>query len=787
MVLVSPAPALLDISILSLYYTKDVLLANLPVLLFYGPSTTTNATLNSSRIQAHVYSLAGFQSFHRLTISPTSPLYTAVNHLPEDKQGDEICRGLAVSLLKYFAEMPKAVKSSLTELAALGRSDSMAPAMFDEMHAGDLAAQMVQVENIGDVANHILVALSQKHVSWTGIDLVLPTGSVKRTEPPEDPDEKFLYIKDSLPFVDYGQYSSLVKLFGSPTFMPTSKFKRAPSRLTSISKTRVLAKDQKESLRREMCEFLDTEERYVGKLHDLVNIVAVKFTRNVRGKPVQNSAANERATPLLFPESLTEILNVNTCFMKHVRDLLEQSEDAAISDIQGTTIADGYGSLKGRGRPKDLTGIEGFAKALLDWFPRFKDPYQDYLRASAEFSRILNDFLRDSSSQFAEHIHAIGEQRLRSWLIEPVQRLPRYSLFIDNMVSLLPATHPAMSKFLKARDIITDICALDNDDIDDGKEAASRLKGLVSGWPASFSPCGHLISAVDVAELKAPYNVGTADKDGQASILLLFPDSLVVVRKSSMTSLSARGVLAEVDRPSSKVLTTSHSSTFTATAQKGLTFAFSFELRDTRFTESSDGRLVSMACVRRSDIVDSHIVTSRRCHTITKVYLLQSAYEGKAARWSEEVARASIEERFPEKLRESEQWALRSISPGSDTLGVLATIYEHDCTNVDGARAVIGRPRIKIMVDQHYKDRRISAGNRGRDITGYIVRLASDRYRLDFEGTNSSSFNSTDNVTTGDFIDVFLRRCKSYENFDLGMLTGLQWETYFEVAIGRKT
>ena len=773
MVLVSPAPALLDISVLSLYYTKDVLLANLPVVVFYGPSTTTNTTLNSSRIQAHVYSLAGFQSFPRLTISPTSPLYTAVNHLPEDKQGDEICRGLAVSLLKYFAEMPKAVRSSLTELAALGRSDSMAPAMFDEMHAGDLAAQMVQVENIHDIANHILVALSQKHVSWTGIDLVLPTGSIERTELPEDPDEKFLYTDDGSPFVDYGQYSSLVKLFGSPTFLPTSKLKRAPSRLTSISKMRILAKDQKESLRREMCEFLDTEERYVGKLYDLVNSVAVEFARNVRGKPVQNSTASERAMQRLFPGSLTKILNVNTCFMKHVRNLLEQSENDAISDIQGLTAADGHGSLRHRGRPKDLTGTEDFARALLDWFPRFKDPYQDYLRASAEFPRILNDFLRDSASHFSQQIHATGEQRLRSWLIEPVQRLPRYSLFIDNMVNLLPATHPAMSKFFKARDIITDICALDNDDVDDGKKAASRLKDLVSGWPASFSPCGRLISAVDVAELKAPYNVGTAGKDGQASMLLLFPDSLVVVRKSSTTSLSARGVLAEVDRPSPKVLFTSHNSTFTATAQKGLTFAFSFELCDTRFTESSDGRLVSMACVRRSDIVDSHIVTSRRCHAITKVYSLQSSYESKAARWSEEVARASIEERFPEKLRESEQWALRSISPGSDTLGVLATICEHDCTDVDGARVVIGRPRVKIMVDQHHKDRRYSAGNRGQDITGYIIKLASDRYRLEFEGTNNSSFNSTDNITTGDFIGVFLRRCQSYENFASDMLTGL--------------
>ena len=30
----------------------------------------------------------------------------------------------------------------------------------------------------------------------------------------------------------------------------------------------------------------------------------------------------------------------------------------------------------------------------------------------------------------------VGEQQLKSWLIDPVQRLPRYSLYIDSVFTL---------------------------------------------------------------------------------------------------------------------------------------------------------------------------------------------------------------------------------------------------------------------------------------------------------------------------------------------------------------
>ena len=761
MVVVSPAPAELDANVVSVYFTKDALLANLPVVIFYGPSTTTNSTLNSSRIQAHVYTLAGFQSFPRLTISPTSPLYAAVNCLPEEKQGDEIFRALAVSLCKYFGEIPKNVKSSLVGMAAIGRPDSTAPAMFDEFHAGDLAGKMVKVDNTTEVANYIRSALSEKVLSWTDLDVILPPHSIGPRHLPDAQHSVLCSPEDVESSIDYGRYGNLIELFGSPTFLPSSRLKRAPSRPTAVNKSRTLDKDQKESIRREMSEFLATEERYVGKVYELVNNDIVHKYRHASLAASRDVAFEAKAIKALFPESIDRILRLNTAFTTCIRTVIAETEQEAMPDILNR--ADNTGNrAQGRSKSADTMGIETFAKALLEWFPQFREPYQEYLRASSAFPKTLNDLLRDSASSDCEWIQVVGEQRLRSWLIEPVQRLPRYSLFIDNLVNQLPAAHPAISKLLRAKDVVTDICSLDNDEPVDSTKTTERLKNLITAWPMTLSPSGRLVTAVDVAELKAPYRFPTSAKDGQASIMLLFRDSLVVIRKMNSNSLSARGILAELDRHVSTPASVFVDDGGGSDPTKHLSFAYSFDLQETRFLESDNGKILSTVCVRRSDFVDTtRPINSRQYYAITRAFALLGSYEGKAARFNEEVGRARIEQRFPEQMRDGAQWSLRSLSPHSGSLGILSAIFEDDYA-ADNGKYRTSHGRIKVSVDQVGNERRISASDRkdrAVEITIHISQLESDYYRLEFAG--HGNFSSADNVSSQDFVAVFRKRCKS--------------------------
>ena len=768
MVLLSPAPPALSSSALTLYYTIDPLLARLPILIFYGPSTTTNATLNSSRIQAHIYSLAGFQSFPRLTISPTSPLYAAVSHLSDEHQGDEICRGLAMSLLKYFAEIPKAVKTLLVQLATQGGSNGLAPAMFDEIHAADLAGRMVASEDNEQVANHISSALSEKNVSWVDMTMMLPSNSIQRVQSPHEPEIAFLLGDDGSPPVTYGKYENLVKLFGSPSFLPTSKLRRAPSKPKTLSRTKSLARDQKASLRREMWELHDTEERYVGKLYDLVHSVSVEFQQDSH-KPYANVSPSQRAMGRLFPQSLTQILETNTAFIKEIGTLLKQSEEEANHEIRATSeTGDSQKTFAKSSNRHDAVSVVMFAKALLQWFPRFAVPYQDYMRASAEFPRVLNDILRDSEgSQLAKQIYEIGEQQLRSMFIEPVQRLPRYSLFIDNMVTQLPSTHPAVSHLLKAKDIITDICALDNDEASDSLRTNSRLRSLISSWPTSLSPHGRLIAAVDTIELSPPYLTTSSSVYGQAGMLLLFPRVLILLRKTEDNSLSARGILAEVDRPN-----TSFSSATVANndsnSPQGLEFQCFFNLHDVRFSESHSGCLVWMTCLGSStDGKPQELSGANKAEDSTRVFFLSGSYEGKAARWNEEVVRAGIEGRFSESLRESDKWALRSIDTASGALGILTAVCEADIIGGGRANRTVGH--IGVIVDGLAEQESISVGSHGVEILILITVLEYDRYRLQFHGSNE--YTSTEIVTIHDLFLVFTKKCRCPRYHCVSVLT----------------
>ena len=74
----------------------------------------------------------------------------------------------------------------------------------------------------------------------------------------------------------------------------------------------------------------------------------------------------------------------------------------------------------------------------------------------------------------------------------------------------------------------------------------------------------------------------------------------------------------------------------------------------------------------------------------TKDFFLLGPYEGKATKWSEEIARAKVESRFPEKMRDSYTWSLRAISPDETTLGIVSAIVETDKRSEEGMIAVVG-------------------------------------------------------------------------------------------------
>ncbi|RMJ25976.1 hypothetical protein PHISP_03154 [Aspergillus sp. HF37] len=722
---------------LALYHASDPYLSSF--LIFYGPVATTNATVSSSRIQAHILTPAGFQSYPRITISPAAPLYAAVNHLPRDKQGDEVCRALAVSMLKYFAGLSDPTKQCLMEMARAGRPGTKIPKMFDEMHAADLANRMTLVEDSSSIVHDIRGAFQERKVPWVDLDVVLPAGTIQSSQQSGSDNADF----DEGPSLQYGQYSPLIQALGSPVFLPTSRLKRAPSQPTNVSKSRLFTRGQKEALRLSMCELVDTEERYVGKLYTLIHDFAEEFRLKAQARPPSSISPDESSLAALFPSCLNEILEVNMGFLELIRHVLEVTEIDAISDIADDTELPPMSHRISPKESQDPIGVVAFAKALHEWFPRFSQPYADYMRAHRGFSQTLNSFMKDKHSSFSKRVNETGEQALRSLLMEPVQRLPRYSLLIDTMMGNLPLVHPAVRPFLKARDIIKDICSLDDPSSTDHGQGIKRLKEIANGWPTTITPAGRLISAVDVNEVPPPYHIDSNDPSPSTGIMLIYKNCLVLLSKAAESRVTARGLLAELDDATSNTNESSGSIPPT-----DLRVVQVYDLHAVRCTQSACGRILFLvpASSAKPGTDQTNMVDLLALE-------LSGMYEGRANRLIEEIVKAGIEGRFSDGERDNGKWTLRAPTGTVGNFGMLACVFE-DEQGASTNRARSSKIRVVFDTPKAVCSQILSSSN-----VEVIVSVSSpieDQYRVDIDSVVGNA--SSDMVTADSFVPVLSKR-----------------------------
>ncbi|KAF5634467.1 Rho guanyl nucleotide exchange factor [Fusarium tjaetaba] len=732
----------------TLYHAADPLLGHLPLLLFHGPSTTANYTLNSSRVQVHVFTPAGFQSFPRITISPNSPFYGVVHHLPREFQGDEVYRALAFALFKYFTELPDGVKTYLKNLyPTRGRRPGSAPTLFSEQHAAEIVKDMVQSDHTADIIETLQDALQTQHISNVDLDFVLPPGAIvplQAADLEDVPDDEDDILDPTLR--QYGGYTPLIKLFGEPVFLPTSRLRRAPSKPTALNRSKSFLKDQKVELRMKLTELVETEERYVGKVRELVKHVAADFRESAQARAPGSLSPSEEELEKLFPSSADGILEVNSAFMEEMRRIIDDTEEEALKDMETPTM--GFMGSK-LGRTRDPSGALQIARLFLEWFPKFTECYQDYIKASQHFPTLLNSFL-DQQSSFKQRVAQAGEQTIRSILIEPVQRLPRYSLLIDQIVGCIPMTHPALQPMLKARDIITNICSMD-DPLPDKPHVANRLRNMVEAWPLNLEPQGRLIAAADFTELAPPFQplLNQSDRSG---IFLLFSDCVVILKKMS-GNMTGRELLREIEKPSAAGLLISMTNAAGGPAAYEFVFTGWHDVADVRFTEAVDGTLFWMTST--SEMRGAHPGEHRISKAVTsRCFLLQEMYEARASKWGEDVVKARVEARFSEKEREDPTWTLRSARMPDSNLGLHAAIFQ------EGADQLIeGRKEpapIRVVVDHDRGTKGAPVGHYGVEIVVNVATNDMKKVSMLTVGLNGRQFQ--DEVALEDFLPTMSRR-----------------------------
>ncbi|KAL7267152.1 hypothetical protein RUND412_010272 [Rhizina undulata] len=672
------------------YCTSDPVLGHF--LIFFNPQPSTS----TSRIEAHILSCAGFLSYPRLTVSPSSPLYAAVNHLPSELQHSDVYRGLAIAVLKYFSELPKIVKETIlrskNNVPPEGEGQAVA---FDEMHAGDLVAGLREVES-ETLVQDLTCAFSQRFLSSLDIDIVVPALEGRDPEAPV-PDE----------------IDNVLDLFGDPSHLPFTKLKRSSSKPASAMNRPKSFKDPTEALNRELEELRYTEANYVAKLQDLIETVAKPLRWRCSQRKGDGDFPKAKDLDALFPPCLDKILEVNATFL--------------------------IGVEKG--------GVEEVAQCCLQWFPEFRDCYEEYLRASSEFPNILNKLTKDKHSSFSKRVQQTGEQQLRSLIIEPVQRLPRYTLYIDNILTLLPSESPAVKLLNEARDIITEICSLQSSDNDERSITVRRLQTIVISWPPSLKPTGRLVTAVDFYDILPPFN--EMSSDAIPSTLLVFPDSLIILRRPKQSSLAARGIMAEVDRPGGV------GNLGSGSRREGLGYDLQFagwiDIADVRVAEGDEGSAVWMTFVK--DLKDSWDVRAG-VMGVRKLRLM-NAYEGRASKMVEDLLKARLERRIASGakgiigLRENR----------TDGLAVWSCVWGN-------ARRYASEKRkgsVVVYLDDGTgrvsKDLAAEVGRYGVDIAVNVGGMSGKRFRVECKSWND--YSSTDTLLEDEFLTAFTRRIAS--------------------------
>ncbi|KAH7394932.1 hypothetical protein DE146DRAFT_658720 [Phaeosphaeria sp. MPI-PUGE-AT-0046c] len=601
---------------------------------------------------------------------------------------------------------------------------------------------MVKIENAAQIITDVRHALGEQTLSWLDLDVVLPSGSIQIIQGRDS--AQFDESEDDLLHQRYGRFAPVVKLFGDTAFLPTSKLRRAPSKPTALNRSQSFSRNQKENLRREMCELLDTEENYVSKVYDLVHNVAVDFREKAKQKSHNSNSPTEQALQGLFPPSLDKILHVNTKFLDALRAILEETENGAIQDIEQATDDVFIAPLRGQSDPIDVTGAAAVAKALVQWFPQFSDCYTDYMAAHGDFSQLLKLFTKDTASSFSKRVYETGEQRLMSMLIEPVQRLPRYNLYIDNIIKQLPIRHPAIKTFLKARDIIAEICSREGPTALQMK-VFDRLRNMVNSWPAAYNPKGRLITAIDYVELSPPYHGELSGPSVTPGIFVLFTDSLVLLEKTSNT-VNARSLLAELDSP--KPVESLNSAA-------ELTFHQHLDIADVFMSEHSQGSMLQLVSPVPTLQANGRPYSRDQQHSGIRMFYLQGLYEGKGQKAVEELTKARVEGRFSEAERESAKWEVRSLL---GDLNLFSSFSEQPEGRTMEGRKAPAKVQLYVATDQTPAPSQ--PGDNGTELVIALSCADDGFFVLDITGAND--YTTRDKLNSNEFLPVLTKRLANY-------------------------
>ncbi|KAJ7276557.1 hypothetical protein B0H12DRAFT_1085926 [Mycena haematopus] len=280
-------------------------------------------------------------------------------------------------------------------------------------------------------------------------------------------------------------------------------------------------------------ELVDTERGYVKRLRSLKNDYADPLRNFARSKNTAIIPAYEAKT--LFG-NVDNLLPVNEAFLTDLEKMLAPN---------GAKVVGGVGDVALR-HFKELRGFE---------------QYKQYYVKREDAQLIFEHEMSRKSSPFAAYIDRIKYQAsesrnrvgLRELLINPVQRIPQYTLMFRTMIKHMAPNDPQRAKLIEADELASKIALAEPDE--ETKRAAIFycLSATIDGFPPDlFSNSRRFIDCIDVEDILSDAPTSSAASVNSSSAgslhctLFLFDDKLLIAKRPGNGEKGGR-VLAGLD------------------------------------------------------------------------------------------------------------------------------------------------------------------------------------------------------------------------------------------------
>ncbi|KAJ7507977.1 hypothetical protein B0H11DRAFT_1969560 [Mycena galericulata] len=245
-------------------------------------------------------------------------------------------------------------------------------------------------------------------------------------------------------------------------------------------------------------ELVDTERTYVKRLRSLKNDYADPLRNFARSKNTSIIPAYEAKT--LFG-NVDNLLPVNEAFLTDLEKMLAPN---------GAKVVGGVGDVALR-HFKELRGFEQYKQ----YYVKREDAQLIFEREMSRKSSPFAAYIDRIKYQASESRNRVG---LRELLINPVQRIPQYTLMFRTMIKHMALNDPQRAKLVEADELASKIALAEPDEETKRAAVFYCLSATIDGFPPDlFSNSRRFIDCIDVEDIISDAPTSSAASVNSAS------------------------------------------------------------------------------------------------------------------------------------------------------------------------------------------------------------------------------------------------------------------------------